>query len=165
MQLDPIAVTIFNGILEAVRGVSRVQNKIVQNMLVSQAKQATATVYGQASLGASSKRPRPEQGGQGAPAIVIQGEVTRKDTPVIVPDQVRVQAREPVPVPETEQDRKVRKFRDCIRTAERSTIIFNLDMGHVPVMNKETMSKRATMSRIRTEPGPQLMQLKKLMMF
>jgi hypothetical protein len=38
------------------------------------------------------------------------------------------------------------RFREAIRTAEKSTLIFNLDMGRVPVMNKDTMSKRATLA-------------------
>jgi hypothetical protein len=40
----------------------------------------------------------------------------------------------------------VKKFKDAIKEAERSTLIFNLDMGKVPVLNKETMSRRATLA-------------------
>jgi hypothetical protein len=48
--------------------------------------------------------------------------------------------------PETAEQKKLRNFRDSIRNAERSTLVFNLDMGKVPVMNKATMSKRATLA-------------------
>jgi hypothetical protein len=39
-----------------------------------------------------------------------------------------------------------KKFKELVRDAERSTLIFNLDMGKVPVINKDTISKRATMA-------------------
>jgi hypothetical protein len=39
-----------------------------------------------------------------------------------------------------------KRFKEAIREAEKSTLIFNLDMGRVPVMNKETMSKRASLA-------------------
>jgi hypothetical protein len=39
-----------------------------------------------------------------------------------------------------------KKFKELIRDAELSTLIFNLDMGKVPVINKDTISKRATMA-------------------
>jgi hypothetical protein len=37
-------------------------------------------------------------------------------------------------------------FRDAVKSAEKSTLIFNLNMGTVPIMNKDTMSKRATLA-------------------
>jgi predicted ribonuclease toxin of YeeF-YezG toxin-antitoxin module len=40
----------------------------------------------------------------------------------------------------------VRKFKDCVRDAERSSLILNLNMGRMPVVNKDTMSKRATLA-------------------
>jgi hypothetical protein len=43
-------------------------------------------------------------------------------------------------------DLVVKKFKESIMEAERSTVIFNLDMGKVPLLNKETMSKRATLA-------------------
>jgi hypothetical protein len=41
---------------------------------------------------------------------------------------------------------KVKTFKDAIKEAERSTLLFNLDMGRVPIMNKETMNKKATLA-------------------
>ena len=35
-------------------------------------------------------------------------------------------------------------FKDLVKDAEKSTVIFNLDMGRVPVINKSTMSMKAT---------------------
>jgi hypothetical protein len=52
----------------------------------------------------------------------------------------------PDPDPEPKQDPKQKLFKESIRDAERSTLVFNLDMGKVPIMNKETISKKATLS-------------------
>jgi hypothetical protein len=41
---------------------------------------------------------------------------------------------------------EIKLFKDQIREAEKSTLIFNLDMGKVPLLNTETISKRATLA-------------------
>jgi hypothetical protein len=47
---------------------------------------------------------------------------------------------------EDETDPKIKKFREMIKESERGTLLFNLDMGKVPLMNKETMNRKATLS-------------------
>jgi hypothetical protein len=47
---------------------------------------------------------------------------------------------------ETDQEKKVRKFNEAIRDAERSTLVFNLNMGNVPIMNKATISEKASLA-------------------
>jgi hypothetical protein len=47
---------------------------------------------------------------------------------------------------ETEEEKKVRKFSEAIRDAERSTLCFNLNMGNVPLMNKTTISEKASLA-------------------
>jgi len=47
---------------------------------------------------------------------------------------------------ETEEEAKKRKFTEAIREAERSTLCFNLDMGNVPIMNKVTISEKASLA-------------------
>ncbi len=47
---------------------------------------------------------------------------------------------------ETEEEKKVRKFNEAIRDAERSTLCFNLDLGNTPIMNKDTISERASLA-------------------
>ncbi len=47
---------------------------------------------------------------------------------------------------ETEEEKKIRKFGEAIRDAERSTLCFNLDMGNVPIMNKHTISEKASLA-------------------
>jgi len=52
----------------------------------------------------------------------------------------------PVKPVETEEEKKLRKFGEAIRDAERSTLCFNLDMGNVPIMNKHTISEKASLA-------------------
>ena len=47
---------------------------------------------------------------------------------------------------ETEEEKKHRKFQEAIKEAERSTLCFNLDMGNTPIMNKVTISERASLA-------------------
>jgi hypothetical protein len=46
---------------------------------------------------------------------------------------------------ETDEQKKVRKFEEAIRYAERSTLCFNLNMGNKPIMNK-TLSLNVPLS-------------------
>jgi hypothetical protein len=41
-------------------------------------------------------------------------------------------------------DPAVKKFRDAVKEAEKSTLVFNLNMGKVPIMNQQTISSKAT---------------------
>ena len=41
---------------------------------------------------------------------------------------------------------EVRKFKEAVKDAERSTLVFNLDMGSVPILNMDTISKKATLA-------------------
>ncbi len=39
-----------------------------------------------------------------------------------------------------------KKFRDAVREAEKSTLVFNLDMGRFPTLNQEKMASQATLA-------------------
>jgi hypothetical protein len=54
----------------------------------------------------------------------------------------------PVPVPEPAENVRpeVKKFRDAVKKAESSTLIFNLNLGRVPIMTTGDMSNRATLA-------------------
>jgi hypothetical protein len=47
---------------------------------------------------------------------------------------------------ETEEEKRVRKFNEAIRDAERSTLCFNLNIGNKPIMNKATIPEKATLA-------------------
>jgi hypothetical protein len=62
--------------------------------------------------------------------------------------------------PEKERvEREKKIFKDAVKNAECSTLIFNLDMGRVPIMNTDTISKKATLAlttmAAKIEKGPQ----------
>jgi len=44
------------------------------------------------------------------------------------------------------EDPRKKKFREAVKDAEKSTLVFNLDMGRFPIMNQETMSTKATLA-------------------
>jgi hypothetical protein len=141
-EADPAVIAVFNGILEAVRGISSVQTKIVANM---QPKSEPVPVY----TGTIPKRPRGTTATQAIGTGTGAGTVAGTSTGI--KPAGRNDAATPIPVIEYQSeietvDPKIQKFRDAIHDAERSTLVFNLDMGRVPVLNKETMSKRATLA-------------------
>jgi hypothetical protein len=41
---------------------------------------------------------------------------------------------------------ELKVFKDAVTKAESSTLVFNLDLGRIPIMNTETMSTRATLA-------------------
>jgi hypothetical protein len=43
-------------------------------------------------------------------------------------------------------DTKDKKVKQAIRDAEKKILLFNLDMGNVPTMNKETLSRKVTLA-------------------
>jgi hypothetical protein len=45
-----------------------------------------------------------------------------------------------------EEDPAITRFKEAVEKAESSTLIFNLNLGKVPIMNVETMSKNATLA-------------------
>ena len=46
--------------------------------------------------------------------------------------------------PTPEVDPALEKFREIVQDAEKSTVVFNLDMGRVPLINRSTMGIKAT---------------------
>jgi hypothetical protein len=40
----------------------------------------------------------------------------------------------------------MQRFKDAVKSAEKSTLVFNLDLGRTPILNTDTMSKRATLA-------------------
>jgi hypothetical protein len=58
-----------------------------------------------------------------------------------------------ITVDETEKEKIRRKFTEAIRDAERSTLCFNLDMGNVPIMNKVTISEKASLALTKMMAG------------
>jgi hypothetical protein len=91
------------------------------------------------SLGAIPKKQRVVESGaksgsgSGSQAIRLNGFVPQ--------GKQKTNAATVPPVPPEEQS-----FRDAVKYAEKSTLVFNLNMGSVPILNTDTMSKRATLA-------------------
>jgi hypothetical protein len=51
----------------------------------------------------------------------------------------------PVPVP-TPEETAEKKLKQSIREADKKLVIFNLDYGSAPVMNKETLARKVTLA-------------------
>jgi hypothetical protein len=53
-------------------------------------------------------------------------------------------ASAPAPPPLSEEEQKVKKVKSVLRDAEKKTVLFNLDLGKNPAMNKDTLSRKVT---------------------
>jgi hypothetical protein len=137
---DPVVVSVFSAICDAMRGITTVQDKVV-TCLLKNASSADDPVPESivppqrdnlVSLGAIAKKPRQEylSASQPAPA---HSTGTRKYPPL--PPSKKVNA-----------DPLKANFVETIREAERSTLVFNLNMGRVPIMNKDTLNKKASIA-------------------
>jgi len=52
----------------------------------------------------------------------------------------------PTTAPLTAEEVAAKKVKHAIREAEKKTLVFNLDLGTAPTMNKETLSRKVTMA-------------------
>jgi hypothetical protein len=154
VDMDPAVVSVFSTICEAMRGICRVQDKIVTASFksVGQAQSPAPDFAGPApqmvSLGAISKKPR-GQVSLSQPVVsshngenntdTAQNKQVQKSAPAAT---ASVPSRVPVPEPAP----AIKRFRDAIRDAERSTLVLNLNMGRIPIVNKETLAKKATLA-------------------
>jgi hypothetical protein len=96
--------------------------------------------------------PAPVQPG-GTSGMVCLGTISKKQRTMTPPAPPAVRVEDNtinVPVVQSETDEgvtpEILRFREAVRDAERSTLIFNLDMGKVPIMNVESMSRKATLA-------------------
>jgi hypothetical protein len=127
--IDPKLVTIFSALNEAIFGIHKVQHGLLkcvsQGILDNNINKGNQQSFTQVSY----KKPRQE------PMLVDLASI-----------QSRPQHNFRAPRTETQEDIKVKKFRDTIREAEKSTVIFNLDLGRVPTINTDTMSSKVSVA-------------------
>jgi hypothetical protein len=145
MIADPSVVTAFSAICDALRGVSTVQDKIVTCLLNNASSSATkepepvpvqkntqkSTFV---NLGAIAKRPRNEYMSASQPAAGL-GSVGNNPGSGAGSRGANSTA-----------DPMKKKFQEVIRESERSTLVFNLNMGRIPIMNKDTLSRKASVA-------------------
>jgi hypothetical protein len=140
VEIPPEIACIFNLLCEAVGLVSGVQETVLS--AVSRQNSSQQSVSQQAptnnsewvTIGTLSKRLRTGTSQKLLPQGNINSEAWQPAKPTIqVTDQGQT-------------DPTVTRFKEAIKEAERSTLVFNLDMGKVPIMNHDTMNKRATLA-------------------
>jgi hypothetical protein len=124
-EIDPALVAIFSGILEALSGICKVQAKLNSRS----AQQGTTPSIQVPSV--PNKRIR-----QDLSELVFTDLATlRNRNTHVAPQQGSA-----------DSDPGIKRFKDSIKEAEKSVLIFNLNLGRVPIMNQDTMSTRTTMA-------------------
>jgi hypothetical protein len=139
---DSPLISILTDICAAIRIVNTNHEGIVKDQLQYQPANSAESGIGMVSLGNVPKRNR---------TFVPNLEV-------IVPDSAGIRVPDPdvAPISPGFSDYRKKptesvppeliKFKEAVEKAESSTLIFNLDMGHVPILNTETMSNKATLA-------------------
>jgi hypothetical protein len=144
-NLDPQVVLILANLNQAIMGVCDVQQKIVESK--NTAPDPCITIGSQSS---------------GNYSTVNQAKRARKNSsePEMVDLSVFKRGRDPIRGtqssqgsntregnnPDTDQDPRLKKFKDTVREAEKSTLVLNLNLGKVPTINQDTISKKVTIA-------------------
>jgi hypothetical protein len=124
-KIDPALVPILTLLNDAVSGVCENQAKIVHNLC---GNTVHSHVNPEITITGTEKRPRNDGNGSNMVDLRVFSQrpaITRQ-------------------VNKPEQDPQVKKFKEVVREAEKSTLIFNLNMGTVPIVNQDTMSTKVT---------------------
>ena len=120
---EPEICTIFTDLCEAIKCINDSQAQFAEHQLGK-----TRYTQLEPALAAPPKKSKPSN--LQVPAAPVLVDITRS-----VPQTT-----------ESKEESDLRKFKEAVKDAEKSTLIFNLDMGRVPIMNKETISKKATLA-------------------
>jgi hypothetical protein len=128
-QTDRPLLDMLHNINAAIRGVVRVQETLVKEALFrSQTYSPPAS-------------PIPSPSVQ----MVSLGAIPKRQRAAAADPEAASQKEQ---VPKEQAPPEVKRFRDAVRSAENSTLVFNLNMGKVPIMNVETISNKATMALV-----------------
>ncbi len=122
-EIDPAVKTVTGGLLEAIRGLGVIQGKLLPSTV--SASLPTSTSYAKVASGPS------------LPAKRVRRDLNAQMEQQSQPNKATV---------ETAQEKKRRIFKETIKECEKSTLLFNLDLGRVPIMNHDTMSTRASLA-------------------
>jgi hypothetical protein len=123
---DPAVVTLLTLLNDAIVGINNNQKKLLE---LHSEKNTTACVPipGNSNDFVTQKKPRQEL----------------PTTNYVDLATISQRSRSTLPTPRA-IDPQVKKFKDSVREAEKSTLVFNLNMGKTPIINQETMSTRVT---------------------
>jgi hypothetical protein len=140
---DPLRAVIAD-LIETVRLSNEVQEEMHQRYRKGQVQEASDV-----SMWVSSDFPPPPTS-----SSTVRNDNRKKPAGGLVPMKADSRGKLGVKAPhvfvqkpaESEEEKKHRKFCEAIKDAERSTLCFNLDMGNTPIMNKHSMSEKASMA-------------------
>jgi hypothetical protein len=136
-DLDPALVPVFSAIYAAILGMSDLQVKIVEQKAW---KPVVSVVTQNHSVQQVGKKPRQESRDSSGLHFTDLGTLKNARS---APSQSGTQVVTQVA---SQEDEKIEKFKEAVRDAEKSTLIFNLNLGNVPIMNQDTMSTKATIA-------------------
>jgi hypothetical protein len=128
-DLDPALVPVFSAINAALFGMCDLQAKIVEQ---KPWKPAVSIPTLQANPTQHGKKPRQETSDSSGLTFTNLASLPA----------VRYSSQQA----ESQVDPKVSRFKEAVSDAEKSTLIFNLNLGNVPIMNQDTMSTKATVA-------------------
>jgi hypothetical protein len=128
---DPVVKDILSDLCKAVGLINKNHEAIVKPNVAGPVKNASCN--GMVSLGNISKRNRPDTLNTDLGTVPLGAHMSEPRTPVPVPDVEQIPP-------------EIAKFREAVQKAESSTLIFNLNMGRIPIMNTASMSNKATLA-------------------
>jgi hypothetical protein len=128
-------VSVFTLINEAVLGICDVQEKIVNHEY--QPKQQNPPVTARSDPPGNAKKPRNDHADH--EMIDLASFLRHSDTGNKSSGPAN-RTRDPDP----EYDPAVSAFKEAVKEAEKSTVIFNLNLGRVPIVNQDTISTNVT---------------------
>jgi hypothetical protein len=126
-NVDPALISIFGLLNEAILGICDNQQQIVS---MKQGKTYSQPPPSQSDSSSGSQK-RAKQDRYESNFVDLRNLSQRPPAP---------ERRQTNPDP----DPKVKAFKEAVKEAEKSTLIFNLNLGTVPIINKDTMSTKVT---------------------
>jgi hypothetical protein len=136
LEIDRNILMVFYDIKEALRGIvksqeiilkERKEQQVVTDTSIKAITPSTQLVTQMVDLGSIAKKPRQMQ--------------QKQDN-----CSERHSLELPAPRDTREESSEITKFKEAVKKAENSTLVFNLDMGRVPIMNTETIKTKATLA-------------------
>jgi hypothetical protein len=146
LEVDDAQRAFLSEIVTALRVINEVQNDLLN--LVKTKTQVTDTFVSQHSYSSVAAGRKGNTNGKSWPVPTASRKNLAGGLVAVTADErgkLPESRRQDIPE-ETEEEKLQRKFTDAIRDAERSTLCFNLNMGNVPIMNKSTISEKASLA-------------------
>jgi hypothetical protein len=145
---NPVIAGVFRDINTVLMGLCKIHETILSEKINGMSSVTGTDMVAEVSTGAEART--------GADTGMISlGQISKKQRPVPASPTVPHPSVEAVAgavqnhrknLQFDEVDPVKQNFRDAVRAAESSTLVFNLNMGRVPIMNKETMKTKATLA-------------------